>query len=357
MRSRFPDDDKSTLEAGFAAQKLAFGPFLFQAARVLRDSGVLEHLNRRGADGATPPEVADAVPGVSLYAARVLLEAGLAAQMVVVDGERYRITRVGYLVLRDPLTRINFDFVHDVCYQGMALLDESLREGRPAGLGVFGPWPTLYEALPHLPPRVRDSWLAFDHWYSDGVFADVLSTVFAGEPKRIVDVGGNTGKFAIACCRHDADVRVTIVDLPGQLAMARENLASNGFLERVDLVAANLLDATQALPAGHDVYWMSQFLDCFGEDEIVGILARANAAMRPDSRLFVLELFWDRQRYEAGRFSLINTSLYFAAIANGTSKMYHSDRMRACVEAAALRIEHVRDDVGPCHTLLECRRA
>jgi hypothetical protein len=354
LSSRFVGDDTTTLEAGLAAQQLAFGPLMFQAARVLRDGGVLEHVNRCGKSGATAEEVAEQVPGTSLYAARVLLEAGFAAGMFSLVEGRFHITRTGFLVLRDPLTRINFDFVHDVCYLGMYRLEESLRDGRPAGLAALGDWPTLYQGLAHFPEPARRSWFAFDHFYSDGVFESVLPIVFEHAPKRIVDVGGNTGKFSVLCCRHDPDVRVTIVDLPGQLAVAAENVRTAGFAERVDLHAADLLDPAQPLPPGHDVYWMSQFLDCFGEDEIVSILQRTAAAMRPDSRLFIVELFWDRQRYEAGRFSVIATSLYFAAIANGNSKMYEFARMEACLAAAGLRVERAWDEFGVSHTLLSC---
>jgi hypothetical protein len=147
------------------------------------------------------------------------------------------------------------------------------------------------------------------------------------------------------------------VDHPGQLAAARENLRAHGVDDRVDGHPANLLDPAEPLPSGYDVYWMSQFLDCFGEAEIVSILERTAAAMQPASELFILETFWDRQRYEAGRFSVINTSLYFAAMANGNSKMYHSERMQACLEAAGLRVERAYDDIGVSHTLLRCRMA
>ncbi len=295
--------------------------------------------------------------GVSLYAARVLLEAGLAAEMLALVEGRFYITKVGYLVLRDPMTRVNFDFVHDVCYLGMFRLEESLREGRPAGLEVFGKWPTIYEGLSQLPDPVKRSWFAFDHFYSDGVFERVLPIVFERRPARIVDVGGNTGKFSLQCCAFDPDVRVTIVDHPGQLAAARENVRAHGLESRVDGHPANLLDRSEPLPPGHDVYWMSQFLDCFSEPEIVSILERTAAAMGPTARLFILETFWDRQRYEAGRFSVINTSLYFAAMANGNSKMYHSERMQACLAAAGLRVASIHDDIGVSHTLLCCELA
>ena len=38
-RARYADNGKTNLQAQFDAQKLAFGPLMFQAARVLRETG------------------------------------------------------------------------------------------------------------------------------------------------------------------------------------------------------------------------------------------------------------------------------------------------------------------------------
>ena len=354
MKQRFPDK-RTTLEAKFAAQRLAFGPMMFQAARVLRESGALAFLHGRAMEGATAEELAGEIE-ISDYAARILLEAGLAAEMLHLEGERFILTRTGYFVLRDPMTEVNMNFVHDICYRAMYHLDTALAEGKPTGLVELGDWPTIYEGLTKLPPGVRDSWLAFDHYYSDGVFERTLPIVFAHEPKRILDVGANTGKFALACCSRDPDIEITMVDLPMQLELAEANIREAGFSDRVQGVPANMLDASAALPAGRDVIWMSQFLDCFSEDEIVHILSLAAQVMGPDTPLFILETYWDRQDYEAARYSVINTSLYFTAVANGNSKMYHSDRMLLCIERAGLVLD---EDLGAMgfHTLFRCKKA
>jgi hypothetical protein len=356
---RFGNDGKTALEAKFEAQKLAFGPMMFQAARVLRDCGALEHLKEQGKKGATPAQLHQALPHLSVYACRLLLEAGLAAGMVMLeDDERYVMTKTGFFVLTDPMTRVNMDFVHDVCYRGMFELDAAVAQGRPAGLssleGTAGK-STVYEALEGLSPRVRESWFAFEHHYSESVFDAVLPRVFEVPPSRLLDVGGNTGKWAALCCAFDESVRVTICDHPGQLADARRHLERQGLGERVDGHAIDFLDQEQALPPGHDTIWMSQFLDCFGEDEIISILRRAAAVMDASTRLFILETFWDHQRHEAARYSVINTSLYFAAIANGNSKMLHSERMLYCLREAGLAVEHQERDIGVSHTLLSCR--
>ena len=86
------------------------------------------------------------------------------------------------------MARINMDFMHEVCYRGMFDLDKAVHEGKPAGLKTLGDWKTLYEGLSSLTPQARESWLAFDHYYSDAAFPAALPLVFADHPKRLLDV-------------------------------------------------------------------------------------------------------------------------------------------------------------------------
>jgi hypothetical protein len=102
---------------------------------------------------------------------------------------------------------------------------------------------------------------------------------------------------------------------------------------------------------------MSQFLDCFSEEQVVSILSRAAEAMGPDSRLYIMETFWDRQRYETAAYCLAQTSLYFTAMANGNSKMYLSADMRACVDEAGLEMETIHDGLGLGHSIMVCKAA
>ncbi len=100
---------------------------------------------------------------------------------------------------------------------------------------------------------------------------------------------------------------------------------------------------------------MSQFLDCFSPMEILRILRRIRAAMRPDASVYILELFWDRQHFEAAAYSLNATSLYFTCLANGNSRFYHSKDMLDIVEEAGFVVAEQVDDIGLGHTLLRLR--
>jgi ubiquinone/menaquinone biosynthesis C-methylase UbiE len=352
----FSSDSRTAYEALSEAQRIAFAPMVFQACRVLRDSGTLEQVHGSGASGMTLDEVAAAV-SLPRYGIKILLESGLGSGLFRLNGDRYVVTRLGYFMLRDPMTRVNMDFVHEVCYRGMHELDEAIRKGAPAGLETLGDWKTFYEGLSALPPRTRDSWLAFDHYYSDAAFPAALPLVFERRPRRLLDVGGNTGKWAVQCAKFDREVHVTIADLPQQLELARQAIRGSGVESRIDFLAVDVLDESAALPEGYDAIWMSQFLDCFAEREIVSILRRAARALPPGGTLHILELFWDRQPNEIAAFCLQQTSLYFACIANGNSQMYHSADMMRCIAEGGLEVTRQRDQVGLYHTLLDCRRA
>lgn len=350
----FDKDSLSALEAIGAAQWLAFAPLAFQATVVMRDRGVLAALAKADpSKGCSIEEVVGAT-GLSRYAVRVLLEAGLGLKIVWRRDGRYRIGKLGRYLLDDELTRVNLDFSRDVCYRAAAHLDESLREGRPAGLKELGPWPTLYEGLSAMSEPARGSWHAFDHFYSDRAFPEVCERLAANAPDRLLDVGCNTGKWAKTCLQRFAKLELGLVDLPLQLERARATLAEAGLDERAKFFPVDLLAANAELPSGYDFIWFSQFLDCFSEDQIVAILSKARSALPPEGRLWILELFWDRQRFEAAAFSLQQTSLYFSCIANGNSQMYESSMLIAMIERAGLKITAQTDGIGDYHTLLEC---
>jgi tRNA1(Val) A37 N6-methylase TrmN6 len=80
-----------------------------------------------------------------------------------------------------------------------------------------------------------------------------------------MDIGANTGKFSLAALGANAGVKLHLVDLPGQLAVADKALQAAGLRERASLHPTNLLDDAAALPGEMDLIWMSQFLSCFSE--------------------------------------------------------------------------------------------
>lgn len=363
---KFKTDNIRAVDAKFEAQKIAFAPMCYQAVRTMLELGMMQAINDAGDAGISRKELAEKAK-ISEYGAGVLCEMALGMNVIKLsqdseagsaDKEKFVIGKIGWMLLEDDLTKVNFWFTNDICYEGAWKLKESIINGKPEGLKVFGDqWTTVYEALSTLPDKPKKSWFEFDHFYSDIAFPEALPIVFAEKPKTMLDIGGNTGKWSLACCRYNPDVKMTIVDLPGQANVAKKNAAEAGFADRIDFSMGNVLDDTTKLPENPDAVWMSQFLDCFSLKQIVKILKKVYEAATPETNVFVLEPLWDKQRFEASSYSLQATSLYFTCIANGNSKMYRYEELVNAIGEAGFELKTAHHNLGSnAYSLLVFRK-
>lgn len=351
----FEKEKKSALDAISQAQFIAFAPYIFQASVILRDSGILNKVQDSRSNGITLDEIASSVD-MSRYGIRILLEAGLGIGLVLRKDDKFLLSKTGHFFLNDPMTKVNTDFMRDVCYDGAQDLESSIKESKPNGLRHLGNWETIYQGLSILPEPAKTSWFNFDHYYSDNAFPEALPMVFARNPKKVMDIGANTGKFTLACLEYNNEVEVGLVDLQVQLNVAKQNIEAAGYGNRVQYHERNVLHSDSELPAGYDVIWMSQFLDCFADNEIIFILEKCHRALGENGRVFINETFWDRQRFEASAFSLQMTSLYFTTMANGNSQMYDSKVFMQLIDKAGFEVVADTDNIGLSHTILELKK-
>ena len=358
------DDSIRAVDAKVEAQKIAFSPLTFQAIRVALELGILEAVQNAGEQGISIEKIAEKC-GISEYGAGVICEMALGMSVLRFSAdsneqrEKFILGKIGFFLLEDNLTKVNFNFANDICYKGAFNLLDSVKSGKPEGLKIFGEnWTTIYEALSTLPPREKKSWFDFDHFYSDIAFPDALPIVFAKKIRHIVDIGGNTAKWATACCKYDENVKITIVDLPGQTAVAEKNARDAGFSERISTLSGNILSADTKLPADADAFWMSQFLDCFSLHQITKILKKIREAASENTEVFVLEPLWDKQKYAGESYALQATSLYFTCMANGNSKMYRFGELLRAIEEAGFELKTAHHNLGSnSYSLLVFRKA
>ncbi|MDR0660428.1 MAG: SAM-dependent methyltransferase [Prevotellaceae bacterium] len=355
LKKRYSKEPHTALEAQRLAQEIAFAPVVFQVSRLMIKFGIFELL-AENREGLAIDEIIERTK-LSPYAVQVLLESSLTIQTVLLNDNRFILAKAGWFLLNDKMARVNMDFNHDVNYLGLFNLEKALLNGKPEGLKVFGNWGTIYEGLSSLPEQIQKSWFGFDHYYSDCSFEQALEIVFSSKPSTLLDVGGNTGRWALKCVEYDPTVEVTIMDLPQQLELMKQFTAGKTGADRIHGHGANLLDKNVPFPKGFDAIWMSQFLDCFSEEEVISILQRTAASiMDNNTRLYIMETFWDRQKFETASYCLAQTSLYFTAMANGNSKMYYSEDMIRCIDKAGLIAETIFDDIGMGHSIVLCKK-
>jgi hypothetical protein len=102
----------------------------------------------------------------------------------------------------------------------------------------------------------------------------------------IVDVAGGTGTFLAGLLRRHRKLRGVLVDLPHVTGPAAGVLRAAGVDDRCEIRPGSIFDP---LPAGHDTYLLKTVLHDWKDEAAGAVLRRVRAAVRPDSRLLVLE--------------------------------------------------------------------
>jgi ubiquinone/menaquinone biosynthesis C-methylase UbiE len=348
------NDSKTALEAQYEAQKIAFAPIVFQVARSMRDLGVLECLNKNK-NGLTLEELTERLE-LSKYSIQVLLETSLSADIVKKDNNKYFITKTGYFLLNDEMTKVNMNYNHYVNYLGLYELDNALKNNQAEGLKYIDENnDTIYPALSTLPEKIKSSWFEFDHYYSDNAFPIAINILLQNNPNSILDIGGNTGKFSMSIVNNSENANVTIVDLPEQILLAKQNILNTKYEDRINFIEQNILDHSKKIPKGYDIVWVSQFLDCFDEENIIKLLKRIKQSLGENSRLYIMEPLWDKQQFETSAYCIINTSPYFTAMANGYSKMFNFEDLESYIQKAGLEIEKEIHNIGICQSIIICK--
>lgn len=354
----FGKQNISALDAQMKASWIAFAPMIFQSVRAMLNLGILDVLKESGNEGMTLEEIQEKV-NITKYGVRVLIHSGLGAEVIYQKEDKYFLSTIGIFILSEQIpSKININFVNDVCYKGLFHLEDSIINERPEGLKELGDWPTIYDGLSELPEPAKKSWLDLDHYFSDISYPRALEILNKRPFKSILDLGGNTGKFCRFLLENTQDLIVTIGDLPGQIKMAKEQFeVTSHDMNRVKFQTLNVLEDKQELSDEFDVVWMSQFLDCFHDDDILKIFLKCKKVLKPGGFIYVQDAFWDRQRFKTSAFSLQQFSLYFTALANGRSQMYDYKTFEGIIHKAGLRVEEITDHLGFSNSLLRIVRA
>lgn len=167
----------------------------------------------------------------------------------------------------------------------------SVKTGEPAYAQVYGL--SFYEDLAANPERAASfNALMATHASYFGLAAGSYDWTGAS---HVVDVGGGTGALLAAILTANPGLRGTLVDLPDVVTGAGARFAEAGLSDRVTTVGASLFDS---LPAGGDVYVLSNVLHDWNDAAAARILARCAEAVRPGGRVLIIQQLVPEQ--EAG---------------------------------------------------------
>jgi precorrin-6B methylase 2 len=109
--------------------------------------------------------------------------------------------------------------------------------------------------------------------------------------RLLVDVGGGTGIYAIACLLRNPGLRAIVWDRPEVLKIAREMAEEHGVLERLECQAGDMF--RDPVPAGADVILLSNVLHDWDADEAFALVSRCAQALPIGGKLLIHDVLLD----------------------------------------------------------------
>ena len=109
--------------------------------------------------------------------------------------------------------------------------------------------------------------------------------------RRLIDIGGGPGTYAVGLCRQTPGLTATVLDRPGVLEVTRELVDAAGFADRVTLLPGDYL--TTPFGAGYDAALLSGMMHRETPANVNLLLRKTFDALGPGGRIMVSDVFFE----------------------------------------------------------------
>ena len=168
--------------------------------------------------------------------------------------------------------------------------------------------------------------------------------------RRLLDVGGGSGLYAVALLRANPSLRAVIWDRAEVLKVARESAGRYGVADRTEFVAGDMF--ADPVPPGCDVILLSNVLHDWDVPECRRLLDRCADALPAGGRLLIHDVFLNDALDGP-----LPVALYSAALFNVTEgRAYSGAEYREMLAAAGLEPGKIVPTLVHCGVLAGTRR-
>lgn len=128
----------------------------------------------------------------------------------------------------------------------------------------------------------------FMHAHSlPSAIAVARSGVFKGV-RRLLDVGGGSGCYAVAIAQHEPELNATILDLPAMCKAAQDYIDTGEVDGRVDTIAVDMF--REPWPDGYDALFFSNIFHDWRPETCAELAGKAFAALPSGGRIVLHEM-------------------------------------------------------------------
>jgi SAM-dependent methyltransferase len=142
--------------------------------------------------------------------------------------------------------------------------------------------------------RWREAFIAAMHWRGAQQAPVEVALLDLGRVTRMLDVGGGSAVYAMACVRAHPGLEAVVFDLPEILPLTRRYVEEAGLADRVTLVGGDL--TRDDLGRDFDLVFVSSIVHSLPPEENRRLVAKAARALRPGGQVVVRDFLMQEDR-------------------------------------------------------------
>ena len=170
---------------------------------------------------------------------------------------------------------------HHQLMAGWARLDESVQSGRP-----------IRERVSHGDDaESRESFEMGMFNLAMQLAPRIVSQLDLTGRRRLLDLGGGPGTYAIHFCQQNPDLTAVVYDLPSTRPFAEKTIARFGLADRIAFADGDFI--AQGIEGRFEVAWLSHILHSEDGAGCAVILEKAMASLEPGGLILVQEFILD----------------------------------------------------------------
>ena len=109
--------------------------------------------------------------------------------------------------------------------------------------------------------------------------------------RRLLDLGGGPGTYAIHFCKHNPDLKAVVYDLPRTRPFAEQTIDRFDLTDRIAFVEGDFMN--EEIQGRYDVAWLSHILHGAGPEGSAVVLEKAVASLEKGGLIMIQEFILD----------------------------------------------------------------
>ncbi len=183
----------------------------------------------------------------------------LSAAFLIKDSPKY----LGHIIM-----------LHHSLVESWQHLDQAVIDGRPLRKKIF-----------HAEKKERENFLMGMFNLAMTIAPTVAALIDLSGRRRLLDLGGGPGTYAIHFCMQNPDLKATVFDLPATRPVAEEIIDRFNMAERINFEGGDY--TFEDIKGKYDAAWLSHILHSESPEDCRKIIGRSVSALEPGGMILI----------------------------------------------------------------------